>query len=343
VPFEALLPDTLEPPRPIAARIPLRYGPTVSLVVGNTQPLRRPQRTGIVGAELNADEAITGGEDLLGGLEQLVAGPLRLTPPLPQPGFAIAPLFDSLIVFDDVLPERGNDGDWSPLPRSTAGASDTLDAWFALPYGGPERVIVTSFTTDAEQGLRTTRRGANSPAGSDVFQAVCRLMANGAKTILLTRWRTAGRTNFDLVREFVQELPVEPADDAWRRSVVLARETPIDLHREPRLKRAEGELPTPPTASHPFFWAGYLLVDTGSRPDEESPPTKQDETVPAGNRIQGSPAVVPPLPPPRSAPNETKVGQPEGKNAPAASDAKASRPPSRSEKAPPQPAKQESK
>ena len=90
-------------------------------------------------------------------------------------------------------------------------------------------------------------------------------MADGARTIVLTRWRTGGRTNFDLVREFVRELPNAPATEAWQRACLLARESPLEASREPRLKRSDetGELPT---ADHPFFWAGYLLVDTSPRP-----------------------------------------------------------------------------
>ena len=49
--------------------------------------------------------------------------------------------------------------------------------------------------------------------GNEVFLSVCGLMANGARTMLLSRWRTGGQTSFDLVREFIQEL----ADTAPRR------------------------------------------------------------------------------------------------------------------------------
>lgn len=95
------------------------------------------------------------------------------------------------------------------------------------------------------------------------------MMSDGARTILLTRWRTSGRTNFELVREFARELPNAPANEAWQRACLLARETPLDASREPRLKRSDetGELPT---ADHPFFWAGYMLVDTSPSQDVEA-------------------------------------------------------------------------
>jgi hypothetical protein len=293
LPFEVLLPESGDRPQVLAGRMPVRYGPTASLVVGNDQPLRRPLRTGIVGSELNKETEVTAGDDLLAVLEKLVPGPLRLAVPLAEPGYLVAPLLDGLIVLDDVGIDRAAGAGWSPFPRSSGGGTDTLEAWMALPYGGPERFVMTSFTTEAEQGLRTTRRAGAGAPGSEVFQTLCRLMANGARTILLTRWRTNGRTNFDLVREFVQELPHEPAAEAWRRSVVLARESPLDINREPRLKRSDDKSDLP-TADHPFFWAGYILVDTGTRPGQDDVPGAPA----ASGSTKASTMPAPPLPAP---------------------------------------------
>ena len=52
-------------------------------------------------------------------------------------------------------------------------------------------------------------------------------MASGSRSILLSRWPVAGQSTFDLVREYVQELPFVPAAEAWQRSVQLARANPI--------------------------------------------------------------------------------------------------------------------
>ena len=95
-------------------------------------------------------------------------------------------------------------------------------------------------------------------------------MASGARTVLLSRWRTGGQTSFDLVREFAQELPHTAPADAWQRAVLLATDSRLNLEAEPRVKRSTGE--ESPRASHPFFWAGYLLVDCGSLPEGEAPP-----------------------------------------------------------------------
>src|SRR5262249_3418410 len=120
----------------------------------------------------------------------------------------------------------------------------------------------------------------------EIFQSLCNLMSNGARSILLTRWRTGGRTNFDLVREFAKESAESPAAEAWQRACLLARENPIDFGHEPRLKKADdsGDMPT---ADHPFFWAGYIVVDTGPSPakPEEKVATKANGAKDAKDKI----------------------------------------------------------
>jgi len=63
------------------------------------------------------------------------------------------------------------------------------------------------------------------------------------------------------MREFIQELPHQSAASAWRRSVQLAEGRSLDPAQEGRVKGAKpGE---GIRADHPFFWSGYMVVDTG--------------------------------------------------------------------------------
>jgi len=281
VPFEALVVPGGDAATVLADRVPLRYGPTAALAVGDTRPFRRPRHTGIVATALKDDA----GSAALQSLEDAVVGPVNFDPPLAQPGYLLCPLIDELIVLDDVELDRNDPYNWSPLQRGRGrrptepGARDSLSAWMGLPYEGPERVVLTGFPTAAESGLKGTRRGAGGPtaAGREVFYTVCGLMAGGPRTILLTRWRTGGQMNLQLVREFVQELSQASAADAWQRSVLLARETPLDPAAEPRLKKLDDAV-EPPRADHPFFWAGYLLIDTGTRPANEHETIAEAET-----------------------------------------------------------------
>jgi hypothetical protein len=257
LPFEALVPDGSQPEVVLADLVPLRYGPTASLAVSNGRPLRRPQHTGIILNEPPAGRAKSPSEKILQELEEetvqqlekSTVGPVRLSPP--REVHLMAPLLDGLVVFD-------------------AEAADDEAAWTALPYGGPERIVLAGFSTKVEQGPEALVSTTSDAAGQDeeAFQVLCSMMAGGARTILISRWRSGGRTNFDLVRQFVQEMPDMPAAEAWRRACILARETPLDCDCEPRLRLSDktGE---PLTADHPFFWAGYLLVDTSPPPEPE--------------------------------------------------------------------------
>ena len=61
------------------------------------------------------------------------------------------------------------------------------------------------------------------------------------------------------------------AAESWQRAVQLTSQSPLDADSEPRLAAhkagsAEAEAPK---GSHPFFWAGYMLVDSGATPEQK--------------------------------------------------------------------------
>ena len=145
----------------------------------------------------------------------------------------------------------------------------TLSDRIALPWGGPEQIILPGFHTVAEDALGSLKRGKRLAPGNEVFLSVCGLMASGARTVLLSRWRTGGQTSYDLVREFAQELPHTTPADAWQRAVLVAADSRLNLDAEPRIKKENVE--DPPKASHPFFWAGYMLIDPGSPAPTDNP------------------------------------------------------------------------
>ena len=95
-------------------------------------------------------------------------------------------------------------------------------------------------------------------------------LAAGARTAVISRWRTGGYTTAELMREFVRDCvgPGEAGDgpaESWRRAVDLVSPEPLRMPYEPRLKLAGNNVLE--DARHPFFWAGYMLIDTGTEPE----------------------------------------------------------------------------
>ncbi|HIQ22499.1 MAG TPA: CHAT domain-containing protein [Planctomycetes bacterium] len=275
VPFEALPVEADGQLEPLITRFRIRYAPTISLAVTGDHRRRLDATTAVVVGQLfpQADEAI--GQAAFRDLARVVPRcvPLPDEPPLPGPSSVYTTLMDQLIVLDDLTPGNGP-YNWALLEAERSKPGNTLSDWLALPWGGPSVVVLPGFHTAAESALR----GVNQAApGQEIFLTICGLLSTGARTLLLARWRTGGQTSYDLVREFAQELPHTAPAAAWQRAVLLTMDTPLDLEREPRITRVA--VADPPEAVHPFFWAGYLLVDPGVRPGAEQRKRKQGEAA----------------------------------------------------------------
>jgi hypothetical protein len=199
-----------------------------------------------------------------------VPGAVALRSPPPAPSSVYGTLFQRLIVLDDILPSDQDPYGWPPAPIDRNKAGGLLSDWLALPWGGPDVILLPGFHTAAEDSLKRAHRG---PPGNEMFLSVCGLMASGARTVLLSRWRAGGQTSFDLVREFAQELPRTSPASAWQRAVMLVTDSRLNIEAEPRIKRGATE--EAPKGDHPFFWAGYMLVDCGTAPEKPEP--KPDE------------------------------------------------------------------
>src|SRR6185295_11553583 len=177
----------------LADLVPIRYGPTAALAVSNQRPLRRAQHTGIMPGDLKFAGEPAEREKLLQELVSAVAGPLVLPEPLNEPARLVSPLLDGLVVLDDIQGDTLGEPSYL-LPKSRSASKEKANAWVNLPYGGPERLVITGFKTEAQQGLKTPRRetsrssAARKPAaaaGDDIFQSLCNLMSSGARSILL--------------------------------------------------------------------------------------------------------------------------------------------------------------
>ncbi|MGD0896908.1 MAG: CHAT domain-containing protein [Thermoguttaceae bacterium] len=259
LPFEALQVPVEGQLHPLISRFRIRYAPTASLAVPPPGWGHRRGNTAVVVGRLFPKAEDNAAQAAFSQLAKAIPGCVAIHAPLPAASSLYARLLDRLVVLDDiaVTPEHMPYG-WSPLPADRGKPGGTLADWIAWPWGGPEEIILPGFHTAAEEALKRPGRAAN---GNEIFLAVCGLMADGARTVLLSRWRTGGQTSFDLACEFVQELPHTTPADAWQRAVQVVAGSRLNVEAEPRVKRTTVD--EPPRANHPFFWAGYMLVDSG--------------------------------------------------------------------------------
>jgi tetratricopeptide (TPR) repeat protein len=241
-------------------RCRVRYAATRSLAVAT---LPGPAGTGPIGVHVGR---IARGPKatIAETLDRLTQGIDRAVPlPLPErpPATLVASVFDGLVVLDDL----GSMGSTTALlvPAASGRGSITLTDWLAPPQKRPGLVLLPGMQSALARGLE---KGSLPPRpGDDLFMPAIDLLAAGGRTALLARWRVGGRTTADLMTEFLRDVtptaadtPPPPASASWRRAVdVVTAEAP-DPDREPRLKQGEHPLTD---ARHPFFWAGYLLID----------------------------------------------------------------------------------
>jgi CHAT domain-containing protein len=259
LPFEALQVTAEGQSRPLISKVRVRYAPTASLATSPAGGHNAAGNTVVAVGRLYPREDATAAQAACERIARVLPGTVALRPPLPAASAVYASLFNRLIVLDDInLAGLGRYDEWSPLPSERGKPGNTLADWLALPWGGPEEIILPGYHTAAEDSLKGLNRAA---PGSEIFMSVCALLSTGARTLLVSRWRTGGQTSLDLVREFAQELPHTSPADAWQRAVFVVAGAPLNLEAEPRIKRGATE--ESPKANHPFFWAGYLLVDSG--------------------------------------------------------------------------------
>jgi tetratricopeptide (TPR) repeat protein len=280
VPFETLHVQAGGQVVPLISRFRIRYVPTAGLAMATVELGRRQGNTAVVLGKLYPkmdDEAVASADK---DLKRSLLGCVDLKMPLPAPGPIVADFCDRLLVLDELSPVAESDPyGWAPLPTDRTKTAGPLSEWFLLPRHGPDEMILPGYHTASEgtqKKIDASRRGGRGVAevlgpGNEIFLSVCGMMATGTRTILISRWRSGGQTSLDLVREFTQELPHTTPADAWQRAVQVVSNSALSAENEPRIK---GEL-TGQRASHPFFWAGFILVDSGS-------PLRQPEAQAAG-------------------------------------------------------------
>ena len=268
VPFEALQVRIGDKSEPLLSRVRIRYAPTASLAVPDGRPRKTIGATGVALGKLHPRSEDAAAQEAFDELAKSLPDTFALPEPPPASSSLYRLLFNSLVTFDEIdSSSAASPYAWSPLGIDRTRGVGSLHEWMDLPWGGPQNVILPGFHTAAENSLKGLKPSA---AGDEVFLSACALMASGAKTAVLSRWPTGGRSSFEIVREFLQELPHTSPAEAWQRAALLTADLPLDTPAEPRIKQTLADAQA--KAEHPFFWSGYLLIDSGVEPAKESLP-----------------------------------------------------------------------
>ncbi|RLT15929.1 MAG: CHAT domain-containing protein [Planctomycetota bacterium] len=286
----------------------IRYCPTRSLVVSRFEKSRDSGLVGVYAGKMFRGDRPEIAQETTARIRASLPHAMPLTPlaggvatPL------VASLYDTLVIFEELAFDEPNRSRPLVLPLNGKGGV-TFGDWLAPPYKRPQRVVLPGWQTAMAGGL------AKLPArpGDDIFFAATDLLAAGAQTALLSRWRVGGKVGIDLMDEFLRDLcapvgalkpangsPVAP--ESWHRAVdIVTAETP-DLTREPRIKQTpKAEIID---ARHPFFWAGYLLIDCGTGTYSDEPlPAAAAQPVPRPAAVGPAPILQPAAP---AAPKQT--------------------------------------
>ncbi len=288
LPFEALEVSDGQGTVPLLSKLKIRYTPTVGMGMNDTRPHRQGGNTAVVLGKLFPQDDPAATTTAYEEMERSLINPTAVHGHMHAPSGIFASLADRLIVLADIVPNESDFLSWSPIPLDHNAPGSTLAAWMPLPWASPEVVILPGYHSAAENSLK--KQGS----GNDLFMAITGIMATGARTVLISRWRPGGQSSYDLVREFAQELPHETAEDAWRRSVFLSWERPLNPTLEPRL--VSTGLDKPPTGEHPFFWSAFLLADTGAPPKMSDDSSPDAPGLPAPPAMPLVPAAVPEVP-----------------------------------------------
>jgi tetratricopeptide (TPR) repeat protein len=283
VPFEAMSAKIGQDYRPLIAAgespLVIRYAPTAALGV--------PQKTGrsataqtlaIHGKLVSKDEPAVALNAIdrytKSGVPNLIPMSAVTADSFPGTASVFATQIKQLLVLDDIpTPSNGLPLGWSPFNGDRAKLNNPVSTWLMLPWGGPQLVILPGFHTPAENALKLPRTSTKPvPNGDDIFLSAMALEACGAKTILISRWRTGGRVSYDLVGEFMKNYSAMTAAESWREAILHVSGEPLQLKEEPRVQ-AKSET-DPSIANHPFFWGAFLLIDRGEIPEKNTAPEK---------------------------------------------------------------------
>ncbi len=263
-PLELVLTDA-KPTKPLR----IRYCPMVSMAIPNSLPPPQFPRTLLAGRRSSDKKLQTRYDEQLAILKTVLPNIETMTSVGKAPTSLLSASTDKLIAWSDEWKSTPlNGSNFSLIPDTNSKPGHSLVDWHLLPWSGPRQIIVPQFSSDAADGLKS--KNAN---GQELFQLACHTIACGAQTLLVSRWNVGNSSSFQASTEFAAASTTLSAIDALQQTIEKIKSLPLDVSETSRIKGPK-EGVGDRKSTHPFFWSGYLLIDTGWRPPIAEPPAE---------------------------------------------------------------------
>lgn len=264
VPFDALQVKIAAGQRPLIFMFKIRYAPTASLAVPRPIPtLGDVEWTFAQGRLYPKDAPETAQaafQEILGSQSQKTAISKNQ---LAAPAELLYSRIKRLLVWEDLNNDYNKPALLHPLGIDVSKTSGLISDCMLLPFAAPQMLILPGFHTPEECAFR---QNAAAP-GFDLFFISTAIMSEGTQTVLLSRWRNGGFSTQSLLKYFCENVPKLDPAAAWQIAVLKTAGATLQPEREPRVRYDSTN--NPPRMTHPFFWGGYILLDSGTLPVEQ--------------------------------------------------------------------------
>jgi hypothetical protein len=236
----------------LSEKVDVRYSPTMFLALAPQRPAATNTRTIVVVDRVHPkgdpEMSIRAFEQLAGEITSAA----QFDQPIKFPSNLLGAVVDQIVVWSD-LEATADVYSLMPVQLDKGKQGSNLAGWLALPWDGPQMVIIPGYSSDAAGGVKS------KSSGQELFLITTALLGSGVRNIVLSRWRVGGKNSLDLTRDYANFSRKMGAREAWKKTLENGRAAEISLATEPRVKATA--LDHPVTARHPFFWAAPMLID----------------------------------------------------------------------------------
>ena len=247
-----LLPLGDENAEQLGDKLTIRYSPTPGLAIHPVAYSNFERPIGLVSQLFFAPRDGDANQKSIDQISEALKASTKLPGEPAIPGSLLGESVGPLAVLGLVTPNPANPFAFSPTVYDATDPQGSLAAWMRFP----SRVPPTLFLP----GFRTAAASPTLGDGRELFMTLTALHCSGVRDVVISRWPVGGESTAILSKEFLQELPFEGLQPAWRRAVQALRQAPLSPEGEPLLG-AKDQDRAELTGDHPIFWSSYI-VDT---------------------------------------------------------------------------------